>query len=124
MLTSSYNGLVLFDIDGTLTHGTENEKVVQFFLDRNFAVGITTAGSMYTPDNLLQYSWMPENLYYFMLENNFDSFNNVGSMILCGRYNKNVYNNSISRLLPFIEDTRTLMGAYKGVSLEKNGCLY
>jgi len=119
-----YNGLVLFDIDGTLTTGTQNEEVVQYFLDRNYAVGITTAGTMYHPCNLLYFSWMPRNLYFFMVQNNFDTFSNVGSGILCGDYNLEVYDNNTFHLLFLIDDFRTLLGAYKGVSLETTGLLY
>ena len=88
----TYSGLVLFDIDGTLSDGTENYAVVQYFLDRNYTVGISTAGSIYTPNNIKNYKWMPTNLYNFMLKHNFDTFNNVSSNIICGKYNQNIYN--------------------------------
>ena len=87
-----YNGLVLFDIDGTLTTGKENSKVVQYFLDKNWAVGICTAGSMYTISNLNTFSWMPKNLYEFIIKTEGITFNNVMSKILCGENDKKSYN--------------------------------
>ena len=69
-----YKGLVLFDLDGTLAvEDNENEAIVQACLDNNFAVGISTAGSIYTMNNLLSYGWMPRNLYNF-IKNSFEIF--------------------------------------------------
>jgi FMN phosphatase YigB (HAD superfamily) len=124
MSIHKYDGLVLFDIDGTLTTGTENYKVVQHFLEKNYAVGITTAGSMYNPCNLTSFDWMPYNLYYFMLKRNFDTFNNVGTMTLCGKENSNIYEDKVYHLLFLIDDFKTLIGAFKGVSLEETALLY
>ena len=115
-----YKGLCLFDIDGTLSTGTENEKVVQYCLDRGYAVGIATAGSMYTPSNLTLYSWMPKNLYHFMEMNEFDTFNNVASGILTGRHNSAAYTQTLTRKPPEI----FWPGWLKGVALEKTGLHY
>ena len=87
----SYKGLCLFDIDGTLTTGENNEQVIDICLNAGYAVGISTAGSMYHPKNLLSFSWMPKNLYKFMQEHNFDTFNNVASDILAGKYDPQEY---------------------------------
>ena len=87
-----YKGLVLFDIDGTLAvEDNENEAEVQACLDNNFAVGISTAGSIYTMDNLLSFPWMPSNLYNFIKNHDNLSFNNVGSGILNGKYSPEKY---------------------------------
>ena len=44
-----YEGLILFDIDGTLTVNSkeQNYEIVDYCLNKNFAVGVTTAGSIY-----------------------------------------------------------------------------
>ena len=110
---NNYKGLVLFDIDGTLTTGLENKKVVQYFLDNNYAVGITTAGSVYTPENVKNFDWMPDNLYNFMKENNFNTFNNVMSGIVAGKYNPSVYK------IPFNMDQHMGLGWKKAKSMEK-----
>mgnify|MGYP002634350144 CR=1 FL=1 len=88
-MATRYRGIVLFDIDGTLTTNTRenNHEVVQYFLDRNYSVGICTAGPIYSPNTLLFYEWMPENLYLFMRRHDFNTFNNVSTKIVCGRYN-------------------------------------
>ena len=87
-----YKGLVLFDLDGTLAvEDNENEAIVQACLDNNFAVGISTAGSIYTMNNLLSYGWMPRNLYNFIKDHDNLSFNNVGSYILAGKYSPEKY---------------------------------
>jgi hypothetical protein len=87
--TTQYEGLILFDIDGTLTTNSkeDNHDIVNFCLTNNYAVGISTAGSIYSMNNLLTYPWMPKNLYDFIIDNNNVTFNNVRSHILCGRYN-------------------------------------
>jgi|TARA_B110000259_G_scaffold66466_1_gene78285 hydroxymethylpyrimidine pyrophosphatase-like HAD family hydrolase len=95
-----YKGLVLFDIDGTLSVKTKenNHEVVKYCLDNGYAVGISTAGSLYNMDNLLQFNWMPENLYNFMIFNNNITFNNVRSGYVTGKYEPDsyskIYNNS------------------------------
>ena len=64
-LHNKYKGLVLFDIDDTLTTGLDNYNVVQYCIDEGWAVGICTAGSIYNMDNLKKYPynrWMPSNL--------------------------------------------------------------
>ena len=117
----SYNGIVLFDIDGTLTTGFENEKVVQYFLDRNYAVGISTAGSIYHPSNLMDFPWMPKNLYDWMEKHSFNTFNNVGSYILCGVYNPEAFNNINERN---DLDLYNMLGWRKGLTLMSTAQLY
>ena len=88
------NGLVLFDIDGTLTSdqgGVKNAMVVEACLRRNYAVGICTAGSMYTMENLPTFNWMPDNLYKFMREYDGVTFNNVASGYVAGRSDRKAY---------------------------------
>ena len=48
-----YKGLILFDIDGTLTKKKENYDIVQYCIDKGWAVGICTANPGYRMDNLL-----------------------------------------------------------------------
>ena len=115
-----YKGLCLFDIDGTLTTGKENFEVVQYCLDKGYAVGIATAGSIYQPSNLLDYTWMPSNLYGFMRSNNFNTFNNVASGILTGNQNSAAY----TRTLKQKPDNVFWPGWFKGLALERTGLLY
>tara|TARA_Y100000389_G_scaffold99454_1_gene96190 strand:- start:1537 stop:2223 length:687 start_codon:yes stop_codon:yes gene_type:complete len=87
-------GLVLFDIDGTLTpdrSGKNNALVVEACLKRNFAVGVCTAGAVYTMSNLQTYSWMPEILYRFIKEHDSITFNNIASGYVAGKLNKKAY---------------------------------
>ena len=109
---NNYKGVVLFDIDGTLTTGLENEKVVQYFLDKGYAVGISTSGSLYTTENLKNFSWMPNNLYNFMEKTNFNTFNNVMSNIVIGKYNPFVYR------IPFKMNEHLAFGWKKAKSME------
>ena len=115
---NNYQGIVLFDIDGTLTTGLENEKVVQYFLDRGYAVGISTSGSIYSPKNLKDFDWMPDNLYNFMAKNNFNTFNNIGSDIIVGKYYPSAYR------IPFRMNEHLAFGWKKGISMEKTAQLY
>lgn len=120
---SKYTGLVLFDIDGTLTTGTQNHEVVQMFLDRGYAVGIVTAGAVYTPHNLLRYPWMPRNLYDFMHDHDFDTFNNVASGILMGCYSgKKIYDNAANECPS--SNRYVHMGWRKGIALHKTAEKY
>jgi len=119
MKNHKYDGLVLFDIDGTLTTGTENERVVQYFLDRNYAVGISTAGSMYNPKNIMKFNWMPKNLWFFMIKNNFNTFNNIMSNILCGKFEPSIYNYNIDKV-----SISNVLGWKKGISLKKTAEIY
>ena len=48
----NYKGICLFDVDDTLTLGTENYDVVQLCLDSGYAVGISTANPSYDPDTI------------------------------------------------------------------------
>jgi len=114
-----YKGLCLFDIDGTLTTGKDNEKVIDMCLKAGYAVGISTAGAGYTPNNLLSFPWMPKNLYNFMKEHNFNTFNNVASNILVGKYDPLGYK--------FIKDNyfdHSVWGILKGHSLSKTAAKY
>ena len=113
---NNYIGICLFDIDGTLTTGMENEQIVQYFLDLNFAVGICTAGAMYTKENLSSFSWMPINLYNFMYRTNFITFNNIASKYLCGEYNPEVYN-EIENKYKSKYNLYLLLGILKGFAL-------
>lgn len=119
-VTDGYKGLCLFDIDGTLTTGRDNERVVQYCLDRGYAVGIATAGGIYRPSNLMSYPWMPRNLYEFMARNNFNTFNNVASGILLGRHDKDAYNDTLRYKPPHV----FWPGWFKGLALERTGKLY
>ena len=116
-----YEGIVLFDIDGTLTTGLANEKVVQYFIDRKYAVGISTAGSIYHPTNLMTFDWMPRNLYQWMEKHNFNTFNNVGSYILCGVYNPEAFNDIGERN---DLDLYNILGWRKGLTLSKTAQMY
>lgn len=109
--TKNYKGLVLFDIDGTLTSNTaqNNYLIVQACIDNSFAVGICTAGSVYSMENLLSYNWMPKNLYDFIVREDKITFNNVGSKILMGKPDELSYSN-LSNQHP---------GFLKGFALEK-----
>jgi hypothetical protein len=118
----NYIGLVLFDIDGTLSDGIENYEVVQYFLDRKYAVGISTAGRIYTPDNIKNYNWMPENLYKFMLKHKFNTFNNVSSNIICGKYNSEIFN--IKNNIDNIDNIYEKIGYLKGITLYETSKIY
>ena len=117
---SRHAGLILFDIDGTLTTGTENEKVVQHYIDKGYAVGIATAGAIYSPKNLLSYDWMPRNLYDWMKAHKFNTFNNVGSYILNGKYDPDSYLKSMTLKPVHI----FWPGWSKGLAMERTGKLY
>jgi hypothetical protein len=110
--TKNYKGLVLFDIDGTLTsnNALDNYSIVQACIDNSFAVGICTAGSVYSMENILSYNWMPRNLYDFIVKEDKITFNNVGSKILLGKPNELLYSN-LSNQHP---------GFLKGFALEKS----
>lgn len=114
-----YNGLVLFDIDGTLTPNSRkhNENVVDVCIKNNWAVGICTAGGIYHMNNLMSYAWMPRNLYDFMREHNDITFNNVSSGFLMGKLNGDAYNNLEDQSLDFIEK----FGFRKGFALKHTG---
>jgi hypothetical protein len=120
VVSPSHNGLILFDIDGTLTTGTENEKVVQSYIDKGYAVGIATAGGIYTPENLLSYDWMPRNLYDWMETNNFNTFNNVASHILVGKYDPKSYLKNLAKK----PEKVFWPGWSKGLAMERTGKLY
>lgn len=89
-----YNGLVLFDIDGTLTPNSANYNfsLVQTCINENFAVGICTANRGYSMKNLLTFDWMPNNLYNFIIKQKNITFNNVGSQVLMGKTSKDYSN--------------------------------
>ena len=55
---------------------------------------------------------MPKNLYNFIKDNDNITFNNVGSKILMGEYNPDIYLNNVN--LNIYEQ----YGYFKGISLE------
>lgn len=116
-----FNGICLFDVDDTLTTGTENEKVVDICLKAGYAVGISTANSLYTPYTIQFFQWMPKNLYDFMVQHNFDTFNNVSSLYLNGKINKSAYDKVDTN---FPVKSPTLYGWRKGFSLVSTANLY
>lgn len=111
--TENFRGVCLFDIDGTLTDGLNNERVVQECIDAGYAVGISTAGKMYNTTNIQYFPWMPRNLYDFMKKRNFDTFNNVNDHVLCGKNSMNEYDNL------FVPDGMSVWGIRKALALEK-----
>jgi hypothetical protein len=116
----TYKGICLFDIDGTLTTGINNYKSVDICLRAGYAVGISTAGSVYTSKNIKNFYWMPDNLYTFMRDRNFDTFNNVGSGVLGGVYNPKAYKN----IKDLYNDQHIVWGLLKGLSLENTANKY
>jgi hypothetical protein len=120
----NYTGVVIFDIDGTLTAYSKenNSDVVQYYLDNNYAVGISTAGGIYNPGNLLQFSWMPENLYKFMEENDFDTFNNVRTYVVTGFHKPKEFT-EVLRKSPS-ENIFFNFGWLKGFTLEETAKKY
>ena len=125
-----YKGLCLFDIDGTLTTGIDNEKTVDLCLKAGYAVGISTAGAGYTLNNLLSFPWMPYNLYKFMEKNNFNTFNNVANNILSGIYDPDDYSRAKARVKQIGLSSGihsmdfSLWGVLKGHSLVHTANLY
>jgi hypothetical protein len=111
--------LVLFDVDGTLTTGKDNYAVVQACIDAGWAVGICTAGSGYTMDNLKTFPWMPMNLYNFIRYHNDITFNNVGSGILCGQPDMDAYVNLTVPLV--MKPPGFAYGYRKGFALAQTG---
>ena len=109
-----YKGLVLFDIDGTLTTGKENYTVVKYCIDNNYAVGISTAGGIYNMNNLQCYKWMPENLLTFIKNNKNVTFNNVRSGYIAGEYNPDIYNKLYRK---FNSNILEKFGYAKGLSM-------
>jgi hypothetical protein len=119
-LKKTWTGLCLFDIDGTLTTGTDNKRSIDICLQAGYAVGITTAGAMYTPENLLSFSWMPRNLYLFMKHHGFITFNNVASGVLSGKYNPAAYQD----IKDLFNGQHVMWGVLKGRSLINTAKLY
>lgn len=114
-------GLVLFDIDGTLTTGKDNYNVVQYCIDNGWDVGICTAGAIYNMNNLLQYPWMPRNLWTYIWDKSNITFNNVGSMVLAGKLNRDLY-----KKLAYesnIQNPMVMLGYLKGFALIETGKL-
>jgi len=94
-----FKGLCMFDVDHTLSTGQHNHDVVQTCLDAGFAVGVSTAGSHWTPDTLIKQPWFPHNLYNFMKNRDFDTMNNVVGDILEGKKNTAAFE-KIDKSLP------------------------
>lgn len=84
-------GLCMFDLDGTLSDGIENSRVVQACIDSGYEVGIVTAGGRYTIDTLADYPWIPKNLLERMAQTGFITFNNVVRNVLAGRERADAY---------------------------------
>lgn len=90
--TKQYKGLVLFDVDKTLTANNispeVNSLIVQSCIDNNFAVGICTAGpgwTMHKLCNSANSNWMPRILCDFISKNSNITFNNVANHHIRGR---------------------------------------
>lgn len=120
---SNWKGLVLFDIDGTLSAktGQNNTAVVQACLDAGYVVGVCTAGSTYTPQNVATEQWMPQNLYTFMSERSFDTFNDVGNGYLNGKMNKEAY---AALKIPANVTGGMVPGYKKGFAMDMTAKLY
>jgi len=114
-----FKGICLFDVDDTLTTGKENELVVKECLDAGYAVGISTANPFYTPNTIGFFRWMPKNLYKFMVDHNFDTFNNVSSFYLNGKIKSDAYNSIIPN-----DNKINIYGWRKGLSLISTANLY
>ena len=112
----NYKGICLFDVDDTLTLGTENYDVVQLCLDAGYAVGISTANPSYTPTTIKSKNWMPTNLYNFMVQNKFNTFNNVSTFYLNGKIQINEYIKN--------QPSEYTIGWRKGLSLISTAKLY
>lgn len=97
-----YKGLVLFDIDDTLSTNSyvENFLSVDYCIKNNYAVGICTAGAYYTPENLNNFRWMPLNLSEFLRKTNNKTFNNVARGYICN--NDSVF--QIKRMLRIVKE--------------------
>jgi hypothetical protein len=115
-----FKGICLFDIDDTLTTGTENDKVVDECIKAGYAVGISTANPSYFPHTVRFFKWMPSNLYDFMEQHKFDTFNNVSSFYLNGKMNKDAYK-EIDSYLP---ENINIYGWRKGFTLMSTASLY
>ena len=115
-----WKGVCLFDIDGTLTTGINNEESIELCINAGYAVGITTAGAMYTPDNLMSFDWMPKNLHIFMQNNGFNTFNNVASGIITGKYDSSEYQDIINKF----QGQHVMWGLLKAKSLINTAKLY
>ena len=112
----NYKGICLFDVDDTLTLGTENYDVVQLCLDSGYAVGISTANPSYDPDTIKTKNWMPTNLYDFMSRTQFNTFNNVSTFYLNGKIQKDAYIKN--------QPSEYVLGWRKGLSLVSTANLY
>jgi hypothetical protein len=96
--------VILFDIDGTLTDQPEyeNEQIIEFCLVNDIAVGVCTAGGVYQPNNIDRFDWCPKNLYKYMKDTDFVTFNNVGEggQLLLGKPAAKLYSNAMSQIPP------------------------
>lgn len=126
---TGYKGICMFDIDGTLTNqgldANQNGELFQICLDAGYAIGINTAGPVYTPDKVPSWPptskyfyWMPKNLYDFLVKNNWNTFNNVGSYYLNGKVNKQAYDNNKA------PSGISQNGFNKGLALKETAALY
>jgi hypothetical protein len=72
-------GIVFFDIDGTLTHAIDKDRIIQVCLDYGFRVGIVSA-SFRSRDDACKQSWMPPKLCKLFSETDFELFNTLINM--------------------------------------------
>lgn len=117
---NQFKGICLFDIDHTLTTGKENDKVVEECIKAGYAVGISTANPSYFPHTVRFFKWMPLNLYHFMENHNFDTFNNVSSFYLNGKIKSDAYK-EIDLNRP---ENINIYGWRKGFTLMSTASLY
>lgn len=110
-----FKGLALFDVDDTLSTGINNSEIVQFFIDSGWAVGICTANARYTMENIMNFPWMPQNLYDFIQKYKRITFNNVGGEVFLGKKNRGIANALFAKT-PRGYD---VFGFRKGYALEK-----
>ena len=86
-----YKGMIFFDIDGTLATGKENKEIVDYCLSKGLEVGVLTASSKYTTQNLHTFEWMPPNLYELLTNNHFRTFSSIAGNVVGGVYNPSFY---------------------------------
>ncbi len=67
----TYEGIVFFDIDGTLTTcvQADRELLVNTILSYNYAVGVITASLSYSPESICvsRPDWFPQTLCEYLI---------------------------------------------------------